>query len=46
VPGLERDVRLIALPVQFDGQRPAIRARQLGEHTREVGELAGGASLR
>lgn len=38
VPGLERDVKLIALPVQFDGQRPPIRHRapRLGEHTDEV----------
>jgi crotonobetainyl-CoA:carnitine CoA-transferase CaiB-like acyl-CoA transferase len=38
VPGLERDVRLIALPVQFDGQRPPIRRRapRLGEHTKEI----------
>lgn len=38
VPGLARDVKLIALPVQFDGQRPPIRQRapRLGEHTREI----------
>ena len=38
VPGLERDVRLIALPLQFDGQRPPIRRRapRIGEHTKEV----------
>ncbi len=38
VPNLERDVRLIALPVQFDGKRPPIRNRapKIGEHTKEV----------
>ncbi|HJQ60608.1 MAG TPA: CoA transferase [Vineibacter sp.] len=38
VPDLARDVKLIALPVQFDGQRPPIRHRapRLGEHTDEV----------
>ena len=38
VPGLERDVRLIALPEQFDGERPPIRRRapKIGEHTKEV----------
>jgi crotonobetainyl-CoA:carnitine CoA-transferase CaiB-like acyl-CoA transferase len=38
VPNLERDIRLIALPVQFDGQRPTIRNRapKMGEHTKEV----------
>jgi crotonobetainyl-CoA:carnitine CoA-transferase CaiB-like acyl-CoA transferase len=38
VPGLERDVRLIALPVQFDGERPPIRRRapKIGEHTKDV----------
>ena len=38
VPGLDRDVPLIGLPIQFDGVRPAFRRRapKLGEHTREV----------
>ncbi len=39
VPGLERDdIKLISLPIQFDGQRPPIRHRapKLGEHTTEV----------
>jgi crotonobetainyl-CoA:carnitine CoA-transferase CaiB-like acyl-CoA transferase len=38
VPNLERDIRLIALPVQFDGKRPPIRNRapKIGEHTKEV----------
>ena len=38
VPNLGRDVRLIALPLQFDGKRPPIRNRtpRIGEHTREV----------
>jgi crotonobetainyl-CoA:carnitine CoA-transferase CaiB-like acyl-CoA transferase len=38
VPELDRDVKLISLPVQFDGRRPPIRRRAptLGEHTKEV----------
>lgn len=42
VPGLERDVPLIALPLQFDGQRPPIRHRAptLGENTKDVFEEA------
>ena len=38
VPGLDRDIRLIALPLQFDGKRPPIRTRapRIGEHTDEV----------
>ncbi len=37
VPNLERDIRLIALPLQFDGRRPPIRNRapKMGEHTKE-----------
>ena len=36
VPGL--DLRLMGLPIMFDGARPPIarRAPALGEHTREV----------
>lgn len=38
VPNLERDIRLVALPVEFDGKRPPIRNRapRIGEHTKEV----------
>jgi crotonobetainyl-CoA:carnitine CoA-transferase CaiB-like acyl-CoA transferase len=38
VPNLERGIRLIALPLQFDGKRPPIRNRapRIGEHTKEV----------
>jgi crotonobetainyl-CoA:carnitine CoA-transferase CaiB-like acyl-CoA transferase len=38
VPNLERGIRLIALPLQFDGKRPPIRNRapRVGEHTNEV----------
>jgi crotonobetainyl-CoA:carnitine CoA-transferase CaiB-like acyl-CoA transferase len=38
VPNLERNIRLIALPIQFDDRRPPIRNRapKVGEHTKEV----------
>jgi len=38
VPNLEHDIRLIGLPIQFDGKRPPIRNRapKIGEHTNEV----------
>jgi crotonobetainyl-CoA:carnitine CoA-transferase CaiB-like acyl-CoA transferase len=38
VPGLERDVKLIGLPLRFDGERPPIRYRapKHGEHTDEI----------
>jgi len=34
----EMDLRVVGLPVSFDGERPAIRHRapQLGEHTQEI----------
>ncbi len=38
VPELDADVKLIGLPLQFDGERPKFRRRapKLGEHTAEV----------